>query len=119
MVYLIRDFVLTDLGDVVGLDQRAFGPDSWNADDFGELYNHVDSTFLVARADDRFVGYVCGMVYTVGARDMEGYVASIAVDLESRRAGLGAALMEAIQQRFVEKGVTRLALHVRTTNVAA
>jgi [ribosomal protein S18]-alanine N-acetyltransferase len=119
MQYHINDFAPGDLADVVGLEGPAFGPDAWSEDDFIELYNDQRGTFLVARMDNDLVGYICGMTYAVGADDTEGYVASIAVDPEARQTGLGTTLMEAIIQRFIEKGVTSIALHVRTTNEAA
>jgi [ribosomal protein S18]-alanine N-acetyltransferase len=115
----IRNMEAADLADVMRLETRAFGPETWTESDFVELRSHLDGTFLVAALEDRLMGYVCGMVYAIGPQCVEGYVASLAVDPDCRRMGLGTALMDAIRRRFVERGVTRLALHVRNTNVAA
>ena len=48
-----------------------------------------------------------------------GYVLSIAVNPKNRNQGYANALMEFLESKCLEKGVTKLRLDVRVTNTAA
>lgn len=78
-----------------------------------ELENEL-SYWLVAMADDKVVGYV-GSQSVLGEAD----IMNVAVSADCRRMGIGAALLERLQQDLTKVGVSKLTLEVRASNVPA
>ena len=72
------------------------------------------ATGLGAIEDGRLLGYV-GMICVLD----EGQIVNVATHPDSRRRGVGRALMSAIEQLAVEKGIVFLSLEVRESNIAA
>jgi len=105
----VRSAGPADLAQVVAIDERATGlakPEYWA----GILRRYgrrgAPRRFLVAEAGARIVGYIVGEV-----RDWEfgspacGWVFGIGVRPDTREAGVGAALLEAITAAFRRLGV--------------
>ena len=105
----VRSAVPADLAQVIAIDARATGlakPQYWA----GILRRYgrrgAPRRFLVAEAGARIVGYIVGEV-----RDWEfgspacGWVFGIGVRPDTREAGVGAALLEAITAAFRRLGV--------------
>jgi ribosomal-protein-alanine N-acetyltransferase len=96
------------------IERRAFAVDAFSEMEFRDLVRRGKGLFLVARSDDRVVGYVCALMF-----GGEGYIASIAVAPDCQGQGIGSALMSAIEPRIHDRGGRVITLHVRTTNTAA
>ena len=79
----------------------------------GELVNPL-SLWIVALDDCRVVGYV-GSQSVLGEADMM----NLAVNDKYRRQGIGGGLVETLICRLKEKGVNKLTLEVRKSNVSA
>jgi ribosomal-protein-alanine N-acetyltransferase len=114
ITFSLTPFKLADLKALLNLEQDVYPEDTYGMVEFLSLYVRGKDTFLVARAGKTIVGYVIGYV-----EDYTGYIASIAVDPETRGQGLGRLLMEAEMARLYENGAQKIGLHVRVDNVAA
>jgi ribosomal-protein-alanine N-acetyltransferase len=110
----LRRFTPADLQAVLRLERRVFPQDAYGRYEFLNLHRWGKETFLVAERGERLVGYVAGLL-----QEREGYIASIAVEPDLRRAGLGSRLMRAVVDKLRDEGVTSVALHVRAENEAA
>lgn len=112
--YRLKPFQIGDLSPILRLERACFAQDAFDAQTFIWLHRLGADTFLVARADHTLIGYIAAY------RDSdEGYIASLAVAPDYRRAGLGQVLIEAAAARFIQQGVRALTLHVRVNNHAA
>ncbi len=84
----------------------------WNEDMLWEELGK--GIFLVAEQDGETVGYVgCQTVLD------EGYITNVAVSPESRRQGVGKALIAALIERAEVCGLAFVTLEVRVSNAAA
>jgi GNAT superfamily N-acetyltransferase len=119
----IRTARSADLEDIIDLDARVTGlakPEYWRAQ-LGRCAPAAGSGpfFLVAtRPDGRnLAGFALGEVraWEFGSEPC-GWLVAIAVDPEARLAGRGAALLEAMMQRFRECGVARVRTMVARDN---
>ncbi len=113
-MYQVRTFRLTDLGEVLRIERSAFAQDAYDWTEFTRLYWAGRDSFLVAQAGRHLSGYIAGLMDGDG-----GYIASIAVAPESRRQGIGRALLDGVKQKFIARGATSMALHVRAGNEPA
>ncbi|WP_248897279.1 GNAT family N-acetyltransferase [Haloplanus halobius] len=75
-----------------------------------------DTEFLVAVDGDRVVGFV--QSYVVDRRDTVGEIDWLHVDPESRGSGIGDRLLEELEQRLLEHGVSRIEGRVLEANEA-
>ena len=98
---------------LVALEQVCFS-EPWTAAGFEEELENPLAVFLVAEADGEAVGYM-GFHDVVG----EGFVTNVAVSPACRRQGIAARLLEAALAECDRRGVTRLCLEVRESNLPA
>ncbi|MCC7208856.1 MAG: ribosomal protein S18-alanine N-acetyltransferase [Anaerolineae bacterium] len=112
----LRPFTPADLQAVLRLEKRVFPLDAYGRYEFLNLYRWGRETFLVAVQGERLVGYVAALL---NDSEKEGYIASVAVDPEQRRAGLGTRLMNTVVDKLRAEGVASVALHVRAENEPA
>ena len=112
--FSLAPFQLGDLKAILNLEQDVFPEDTYGIAEFLSLFLRGKDTFLVARAGKKVVGYVIGYV------EVEtGYIASIAVDPETRGQGLGRLLMQTVMPKLYANGARTIGLHVREDNEAA
>src|SRR6185369_7610637 len=93
--FVLAPFKLGDLKAILNLEQDVFPDDTYGMVEFLSLYVRGKDTFLVARAGKKVVGYIIAYV-----EDYTGYIASLAVDPETRGHGLGRLLMETEMARL-------------------
>ena len=106
-----------DVGDVTALEQRVFaGGPPWSLAQLWAELAGVPHTrhYLVARADGVLVGYA-GMAVGPDGAD----VMTLAVHPESRRRGIGAALLTELLAEAEHRGAPEVMLEAREDNVAA
>ena len=104
-------------GDLVevGALERACYADPWPSSAFSSLPDNDQVFFAVARnGEGRLVGYVIGW-YVLD----DGELANLAVAPDSRSAGIGATLLNAILEDAKSRGISQLFLEVRESNAAA
>ena len=113
----IRPYTETDESSVASLWERVF-PDSppWNdpRQDIRRKLSVQRELFLVAAIDGEVVGTAMG-----GFDGHRGWVYYVAVDPDRRRSGIGAALMDRVEQGLRERGCSKLNLQVRSGNTGA
>jgi [ribosomal protein S18]-alanine N-acetyltransferase len=110
----LRRFRRADLPAVMRIERASFGADAWPARDFLDFARDKEGIFIVAMQGRRLIGYVLG-----GIMGVQGYIGSIAVHADYRRAGLGRLLLQRMIDRLAQRGAHEYGLHVNTNNIAA
>lgn len=107
----IRDMSFEDIDRVVQLEKQIFSS-PWNAELFRyELRNLEGTIYLVLETDRVLKGYMGAQVL-----DAEVHITNMAVEPESRRSGMGSALLIECIGRALERGCRWLTLEVRRGN---
>src|SRR5690606_33361264 len=105
---------LRDLGDILKIEKLSFST-PWSKQAFlSELLDNDRAYYLVAKVDDRAVGYI-GVWLVAG----EGHVTNVAVHPDYRGQGIGYRLLKAIEGIALARGHRRMTLEVRTSNDVA
>lgn len=102
-----------DLPGVFEVEKNAF-PIPWPISSFEEELNNMLATFLVAKIDEKVVGYI-GMWFVMD----ECHIANIAVDKDYRRMGIATKLVNELFKLCKQHKTTYVMLEVRTTNIPA
>ena len=103
----------TDIVQVMELERKS-GLECWSENNYKESLNNENYTIVVARAQDKIVGFLS--MYVVAD---EGYICNIAVEKDFRHCGIGTTLAKRIIEDSVDKGLKFLSLEVRESNVVA
>ncbi len=113
---MIRQFAPDDEAAVIALWETAGLTRPWNDPhkDIARKLSVQPEGFLVAVADDRIVGSVMA-----GYDGHRGWVNYLAVAPESRRSGVGRALMAAAERVLEGLGCAKVNLQIRATNESA
>jgi ribosomal protein S18 acetylase RimI-like enzyme len=111
----IRPYREPDLGAVVDLWQACGLVRPWNppAGDIATVRASGHGELLVAAAEGRVVGSVM-----VGHDGHRGWVYYMAVDPARQRHGIGALLLRAAEDWVAARGIRKLELMIRDSNVA-
>jgi [ribosomal protein S18]-alanine N-acetyltransferase len=113
---IIRSATKEDVSAIMEIELESF--------EFGEVFPvrqflyylnmFKDGFFVVADASGLIVGYAI-----LACTQNLGYILSIAVHPKNRKQGYASALLEVLDAKCREKGVSNLRLDVRVTNTAA
>ncbi len=110
----ISEMTITDLDEVMEIEQKAFSM-SWSRWMFErELLTSERSHFLVARSESEIVGYIGFWL-----PEDEAHIVTIAVQSDFRRKGVGSMLLASALALAVHLGADRATLEVRVTNIPA
>lgn len=109
----IEKMTEADIKSVSELENECFSKPWSEASIEEELYNN-NALFLVAKLNDRIVGYI-GMHIILD----EGYITNIAVNLASRHMGVGKSLLKYVCDYATANNFTFVTLEVRKSNIAA
>lgn len=82
---VVRQFLTTDLDDILDIESNAFPKTPYPRDLFMKWYRAMPELFLVYEEDSEILGYI--MFFP------DGHVASVAVKKGHRRKGIGTVLM--------------------------
>ncbi|MBN8654710.1 MAG: GNAT family N-acetyltransferase [Anaerolineae bacterium] len=104
---------LLDINSLRKLEKESFDRDAWPLIDLVSVLTFSNVIRLKAVEDGRMIGFVAGDPHP---RDGWGWIATIAVDSDFRRRGIGTALLHACEKNL---GVPRARLTVRTSNRGA
>lgn len=110
---VISKMTREDLPAVFEVEKDAF-PIPWAISSFEEELNNMLATFLVAKVENRVVGYI-GMWFVMD----ECHVANIAVSKEYRRKGIATQLVNELLKLCKQHHTTYVMLEVRVTNLPA
>lgn len=111
---LIRPARREDLGEVLRLEYQCF-KDPYPMDLLMHLRETNPLSFLVAEMGGKIIGYVIGTIRWGNV----GHVLNIGVDPQYRRKGVGTALMERLMDYFKKRGVKKVRLEARESNIGA
>jgi len=112
MPVFIRDAVPEDLPAIVAIEQSSPSAAHWSA---GQYQRRIgDGSVLVAEGESKICGFLC--VHVVAG---EWEIENVVVADESRRHGIGAALMRALLAKWEAAAGSAVLLEVRESNAAA
>ena len=103
-----------DIAAVAGILREAREAANWSEKSLREALNEDAEHFLIARKGEEALGFISGRI----VRE-EAEILNLAVKRESRRKGIGKALVEEILQSFRREKVVTVFLEVRQSNTAA
>lgn len=109
---IIRDFLLSDLDDVVRIEYEAFD-DPYPVGILLQLYN-AGAGFLVAQVAQTIVGYVIFWI-----KEGQGHIIVIAVDSNYQDMKVGSLLLEKTCFIFKRNNINTVFLEVRKSNIRA
>jgi len=111
----IRTFSPDDSAAVIRLWQACDLTRPWNdpQKDIRRKLDVADTLFLVAEKNGEITGSVMG-----GYDGHRGWINYLAVDPAYRKAGIGRALMDAVEKRLLALGCPKVNLQVRAGNTA-
>ena len=112
---VLRIATAGDVADVAAMERACYS-DPWPASSFATLSTNDRVFFVVARAadSDALLGFAIAW-YVMD----EGELANLAVAPETRRRGIGQALLHAVTSDALGRGTAELYLEVRESNSAA
>lgn len=111
---LIRNFAPTDLGEVMRLVAETFRQD-YSPSMYLSLHAHWAEGFLVASENGKVVGLLLGSSHAPG----EARILIMTSDKENRKKGIGTALLNTFEERCGIRGIIRIILEVRSSNIRA
>lgn len=114
MTVTIRPATAADVAAIAQIEKQCFS-DPWSEESFRSLVEGAHALFLVAISPD---GRVVGYTASIDVRE-DAELLNVAVNLDWRRQGIGALLLDSIIAALLEKQVKTLYLEVRESNVAA
>ncbi|HEY8424901.1 MAG TPA: ribosomal protein S18-alanine N-acetyltransferase [Limnochordales bacterium] len=114
LTIVIDPMRVKDLNDIMVIERLSFSTPWSRAAFLSELLDNDRAHYLVARVDGRAVGYVG--IWLVAD---EGHITNVAVHPDYRGRGVGRRLMEAITDLARRKGMRRMTLEVRKSNIRA
>jgi ribosomal-protein-alanine N-acetyltransferase len=113
--FLIRNATTADI-DAVYEIAIAGRLESWSREAYLKYTARENSIFLVAE----LAGKICGFaVVGIFPSAKEAEIHNVAVAPDSRRQGIGSALLAEAERRLLENGIDNLFLEVRESNTAA
>ncbi len=111
---VITDMQITDLDDVLRIEQQAF-PTPWSRNAFiGELTQNPLALYLIGKSNGKAVCYA-GTWLIHG----EAHITNVAVDPEARGRGYGEAVCRELLRRMKNLGAGKATLEVRISNAVA
>lgn len=109
---IIRDFILSDLNDVVKIEFEAFD-DPYPVGVLMQLYE-AGAGFLVAQVAQTIVGYIIFWI-----KEGKGHIIVIAVDSKYQNMQVGSLLLEKACFIFKRNNINKVFLEVRKSNTNA
>ncbi|MPW45606.1 GNAT family acetyltransferase [Acinetobacter guerrae] len=113
-MFMIRQFIQSDLDDVIHLWEICGLTRPWNnpeIDIFRKLVQQ-DDLFLVAIKDEQLIAVLMG-----GYDGHRGWMNYLAVHPQHQRLGIATALVQQLEKRLIARGCPKLQLLVRKDNL--
>lgn len=113
-MFMIRQFIQSDLDDVIHLWEICRLTRPWNnpeLDIFRKLVQQ-DDLFLVAIKDEQLIAVLMG-----GYDGHRGWMNYLAVHPQHQRLGIATALVQQLEKRLIARGCPKLQLLVRQDNL--
>ena len=114
---VIRKATLEDIPDIYRIELLCF-PDPWEYKALFEMMAVFLTSFYIAEAEGRIVGFSAGAVEETGD-EKYGHICNIAVSPEMQGFGIGRLLLRKLERDFFVEGCTACSLEVRKSNTKA
>ncbi|MDO8840977.1 MAG: ribosomal protein S18-alanine N-acetyltransferase [Methanocalculus sp.] len=112
--FLIRRSDPGDIPEIVSLEVQAFN-DPWGEQGIREAMSLYLSSFFVAVAGGRIIGFCGGGIEDTGEA-IYGHLCTLVVADEFKSMGVGRELISWIEHDFLQRGATAIELEVRISN---
>lgn len=109
----VRKWLFSDIKEILEIEKNCF-KDAWSMEMLADLFLSNGFYGLVAVENDKICGYIA-IKYVLD----EGEINIVATNLESRRKGVATLLLESAEKELLLKGVKKLFLEVRRSNLNA
>lgn len=114
----IEDASITHLDRLFEIEMECFKNEAFTKQQIAQLLTNQNCISLIAKENDKIVGFVIGMVYDEDDV-LTGHILTIDVSLSHRRKGVGIKLLQELEKIFKEKDAKICRLEVREDNIAA
>lgn len=111
---IIRKANLEDIPDIYRIELLCFD-DPWDYKAMIEMMSLYLTSFYVAVADGRVIGFSAGAIEETG-KEKYGHICNIAVTPEMRGFGIGRLLLRKVERDFFLEGCVACSLEVRKSN---
>ena len=109
----VRKWLFSDIKEILEIEKNCF-KDAWSMEMLADLFLSNGFYGLVAVENDKICGYIA-IKFVLD----EGEINIVATNLESRRKGVATLLLESAEKELFLKGVKKLFLEVRRSNLNA
>lgn len=110
----IYPFSIKDIDQVYAIEVETF-PTPWSRASFvSQLLGRKSNIYLVAKKNNEVIGYT-----GITIKNKSGHVTTIAVRSDFKRKKIGTLLLISLIRKAIERGITRLFLEVRQSNIIA
>jgi ribosomal-protein-alanine N-acetyltransferase len=116
--FSVRRLRTSDLDRILEIEHLSFGKDAYDRNLFAEFLHKCGDLFLVVERGRQICGYMVTCIRGQGASGRAELV-SVAVNPAERGKGAASVLMDSTLRRLRRRGIGRLGLMVRVTNVEA
>jgi ribosomal-protein-alanine acetyltransferase len=118
MPFTIEDVSTGHLGRLYEIEIECFQSEAFTKQQIASLLTDYNSVSLVAKVNDKIVGFIIGMVY-FERNLLVGHILTVDVSEAHRRKGIAKGLLQEIEKILKEKGASACHLEVREDNIAA
>ena len=109
----VRPWLFSDIKEILIIEKECF-KDAWSMEMLADLFLSNGFYGLVCENDGKIVGYIA-VKYVLD----EGEINLVAVKKQSQRKGVATLLLNTMEKELKEKGVNKLFLEVRRSNLNA
>jgi len=118
MPLTIEDASIRHLDRLYEIETECFKREAFTKQQIAHLLTDYNSVSLVAKANDKIVGFIIGMIH-FERNSLAGHILTIDVSPTHRQKGIGVRLLQEIENILKGKGVKSCVLEVREDNIAA
>jgi len=118
MEVTIEDASIQHLDRLYEIEKECFDKEAFTKQQIAHLLTDYNSIGLVAKINDKIVGFVIGMLY-IERTALAGHILTIDVSPTYRKKGIAQKLLKEIEKIFKEKGAKICRLEVHEDNLAA
>ncbi len=113
----IRKATIEDIPDIYRIELMCF-PDPWDYKAMFEMMTIYLTSFYVAEAEGRIVGFSAGAIEETD-NEKYGHICNLAVSPDMQGFGIGRLLLRKLERDFFIQGCTACSLEVRAGNISA
>ena len=110
---MVRNWLFSDIKDILEIEKKSF-KDAWSMEMLADLFLSNGFYGLVCTKNNKVIGYIA-IKYILD----EGEINIVAVDENNLRQGVATLLLESAEKELLAKGVKKLFLEVRRSNLKA